>query len=120
MVTARYVLLTSTTALAAVLSCGAGPPDVPTHVHAEFDGARVTVSWDQARFAETYDVCRRMEGYFSTRGDCVVLGVGDDVRDPSVSYWEGGATGTTFSYRVRASNAQGTSAWSEYSNRVVH
>jgi hypothetical protein len=100
--------------------CVPMPPGVPSNVRASISGNSITVAWDKVSGADSYDVCRKMEGYFSSSGSCSELNAGTDVRGTSMTYTETPSNNTTFTYRVRASNNVGTSDWSDYSNAIVH
>jgi len=104
----------------ALLSCGLFPPAAPQNVVASISGTTVTVTWSAVPGAETYDVCDRMEGQVMTGGNCSELGAGEDLYATSFTYDVSSVKGVTYSYRVRASNAIGDSAWSEYSNPVSY
>jgi hypothetical protein len=110
------VLLGSVGLVTGLASCG---PPYPVDVEATLAGDTITITWSEVPDTTSYDVCRKMEGYFTSSGDCSDLTPCEDTLGTSCSYDETaspeGET-TTYTYRVRADDGD----WGEWSNAVTH
>jgi hypothetical protein len=92
--------------------CHLFEPRVPRNLQAKLVGSEVVVTWDSVLGAETYELCRRIEGGFGTGGECLPVPDASRLRQPSFSTNDAPHAGSTFFFRVRSRNGAGESPWS--------
>lgn len=89
-------------------SAGGGAPDVsisaPSNLKATVDGAVVKLTWDTEPGAENYKLYRDTSSLDSVSGDPLASGI-----SPTTYEDAPGAVGTTYFYRVTATNSDTTS-----------
>ena len=98
--------------LLALAGCHLFEPRAPRNLTAKLVGSEVVVTWDSVLGAETYELCRRIEGGFGTGGECLPVADADRLRQTSFSTNEAPHAGSTFFFRVRSRNGAGVSPWS--------